>query len=649
MQVLADGAENARELLLLALRARGIDPESLRTEEDGTMTRIDTPLFDADWQAEELGDLPPARGGMTDLVSPGEELIGTGGMAFVRAATQPALKRRVAVKELRKDASPAAMVALMREAWAAGNLDHPNIVPVHLLCRQDQSPLLVMKRIEGVAWSRVLKGGEAAAGFPIKDRLEWHVRVLVQLCQAVHFAHTRGVLHLDLKPDNVMLGAFGEVYLLDWGVAASIGDDGPPWLPHAREIRSISGTPGYMSREMAAAEHALLGVTSDVYTLGAILHEIVVGEKRHRGASLIDVLASSFASVPYAYDDTVPPDLAQVCNRATARDPAARFPSAESFRRALESFLHHRSATRLSGIALRRLAELHHAAVRPAADDGLEERELERAFGECRFALEQSREIWPENPDVREGLQTLSTLMAKRALAEGNADWAASMIAELPEPDEELSSRLATLQERKSDDLAHQRKLEHLEHQWDLGVYNRPRSTLALLTGLAWLLWNVGAGYLHHEQVLPLAYGPLIASSVATLAVFVLVVLHYRGMLLQTLVNRRVIGLFGAGCAAVLPFFAMCWRFDVAPLHAVALSSAIYFFLALALASGVDRRALYALLPLLPLAVLATLVPDYAFPLSGAMGFALGAVLAFVWRAPEPQVVTARKARDEME
>jgi eukaryotic-like serine/threonine-protein kinase len=184
-------------------------------------------------------------------------VIGEGGMGIVHAAEQVALGRTVAVKSLkpgRRD--PVASLDLLREAWVTGSLEHPNIVPVHYLkVMRDGPPSIVLKRIEGVEWSRLLHdAGEVERRFGAKDLLAWNVGILLQVLNALRFAHRHGILHRDLKPSNVMIGDYGEVYLLDWGIAVSLRDDGSGRLPLASHAAQLAGTPCYMAPEMLGRE-----------------------------------------------------------------------------------------------------------------------------------------------------------------------------------------------------------------------------------------------------------------------------------------------------------------------------------------------------------------------------------------------------------
>ena len=166
------------------------------------------------------------------------EVIGSGGSAVVRMATQRSLAREVAVKQPREEKL---RWVLLREARITGRLQHPNILPVYDIVRSEEGdPLILMKRVGGQNWTQVM------AGLSLEDNL----RILLQVCNAVAFAHSQGVIHRDLKPDNVMIGEFGEVVVLDWGLAVRTEHLDEPWIPLASDQSGIAGTPAFMAPEM---------------------------------------------------------------------------------------------------------------------------------------------------------------------------------------------------------------------------------------------------------------------------------------------------------------------------------------------------------------------------------------------------------------
>ena len=209
--------------------------------------------------------------------------VARGGMGVVYVAHDEQLQRRVALKVLEAPAAEGDLAnRLLREARVLAQLEHPGIVPVHDVgTLADGRVFYTMKFVEGQRIDGYL---ESVASVPD------HLRIFLRICDAVAFAHTRGVLHRDLKPANIMVGPFGEVLVMDWGLAKILGarsgesDDsgagtqGPHGPGHLKATDSgatddgrVMGTPGYMSPEQARGEVELLDPRSDIFALGAVL------------------------------------------------------------------------------------------------------------------------------------------------------------------------------------------------------------------------------------------------------------------------------------------------------------------------------------------------------------------------------------------
>ena len=301
----------------------------------------------------------------------GEE-IGRGGLGAVREAEDLLLRRELAIKTLlRPDAS--AMSSFVEEAQITGQLEHPNIVPVHELgFDPDGRPYLAMKRVRGTTLRE-----EIAASFERKQATEAEqqadlrrlLEILVKVCDGVGYAHSRGVIHRDLKPDNVMVGEFGEVLVMDWGLArpgvwaaGDAGDERPQpganrnVISDRREaVRDLTvegdvfGTPAYMAPEQAAGRVSEIGPASDIYALGAILYAILVGEAPFSGQSF-QILAqvSTGKLVPPSRRNAtrhVPRELEALTLRAMALNPADRYATAAELRDDIQRFLSGRTLT----------------------------------------------------------------------------------------------------------------------------------------------------------------------------------------------------------------------------------------------------------------------------------------------------------------
>lgn len=456
-------------------------------------------------------------------------LLGQGGMARVHLGWQRSVGREVAIKIPRAGGGHDARVAaLVREARITGRLEHPNVPPMHGLGRTGEGiTVMTMKRIEGVSWRAALDDDAVLPPrFRSGDRLESHLRVLMGVCDAVHFGHSRGVLHRDIKPSNVLLGAYGEVYLADWGIAVVLDDT--PDLPRAVDVCEPAGTPGYMAPEMAAGDGSALGVCSDVYGLGAVLHRVLTGAPRHGGASYIEALARAFESAPVEYPPSVPRRLAAICARATARDPALRFEDAAAFRRAIAEFLEQRDSSRLVDEA--EAAGAHLDAARAGGDGAA----IERHFGVARFALEHALRVWPGNHDARDALHTLLLDQAGYALTARRTSYADGLLAAIEGGTAAVVERRRALLERVGHLRERQRRLGRLAREIDLGVFSRHRGLVAIGLGLAW-----GLNGLRRADVRP-TVEQLLGDQLWMAGALVALLVVLRRWLWSTRVNRRV-------------------------------------------------------------------------------------------------------------
>ena len=282
----------------------------------------------------------------------GRGVLGEGGMGEVRLYFDQRMGREVAMKMLlpRCADSKEMHARFEREALVQGRLEHPVVVPVYEKGHTSSGlPWFTMKRIRGETLEQILP--RLAAGDPeTKRRFPQHqlLRAFAQACRAVDFAHSRGVIHCDLKPSNMMLGDFGEVYVLDWGLAQWRGDGArsmdlelPP-LPELNAPGRLVGTPGYVAPEQAK-EGAKAAPSGDVYSLGAILFEILMHERLVERGPVREQLKAArngtrAAARLGARRDTIPAELAEVCADATRRTVSAR-PSAGALAETVELYL----------------------------------------------------------------------------------------------------------------------------------------------------------------------------------------------------------------------------------------------------------------------------------------------------------------------
>lgn len=335
-------------------------------------------------------------------------LLGEGGMGRVLLARQHSLDREVAVKTVRSGAGDHERESLLAEGAIVGFLEHPSIVPVHALGLDPVGrPVLVMKRIDGVEWSDLLDDPGHAA-WPasmsnVDERLVDHVEILMQVCNALHFAHERGVLHRDVKPQNVLIGQYGDVYLADWGIAHRTKSPLPP---------GMAGTPAFMAPEMVTND--AIDARTDVYLLGATLHRVLTGSPRHPGKSVHETLENAARSAPFDYGEDVPADLAALANEATAREPEQRPSTALAFRARLASHLRHRSSVAIARSASERLAKLEELVATERADDPERGADIDVLAAETRFGLREALAQWAENTRAKEDLARVDAITAAR-------------------------------------------------------------------------------------------------------------------------------------------------------------------------------------------------------------------------------------------
>jgi serine/threonine-protein kinase len=392
-------------------------------------------------------------------------------MGRVHLARQCSLEREVAVKTIKPGASGAASQALLREARLTGALEHPGVVPIHLLTFDPFArPMLVMKRVDGVDLETLLADREHPAWKArgrSTDRFVAALEILLQVCLTLEFAHSRGIVHRDVKPKNIMVGSFGEVYLLDWGIATAMDEV---------ESGDLVGTPSSLPPEMALGQRS--DQRTDVYLLGATLHEILTGQSRHLGATIHETLQAAIASEPFTYPESVPQELANLCNRATARRPEARPASVEELREEISTFIRSRSSRALNDAALERVADLEALLGPPGVP-----RELARAYllaSEARFGFALNLREHAGDPTARSGMRRCLALAVELELRQGQAESAEAILREMDVSDPTLAKRIQDVREHTTKHARDRDRLQRLLDELDPTQHSWQRSAFLL-------------------------------------------------------------------------------------------------------------------------------------------------------------------------
>jgi serine/threonine-protein kinase len=281
------------------------------------------------------------------------EELGRGGMGVVYKARQTSLDRLVALKLIQRGERE----RFRREAESAARLDHPNIVPVYGVGECDGEAYLCMKYIEGTTLARLV------AENPLPPREA--ARYVLLIARAVHYAHEKGILHRDLKPSNVLIDVQGQPHVTDFGLAKQV--QGGVDLTASGEVL---GTPSYMPPEQASGSRGKLGPASDVYSLGAILYELLTGRPPFRAATQVDTVLLVLDQEPVPprqLNPKVDRALELICLKCLQKHPDLRYPTAADLADDLQRFVNDETPSVWSGsfgdVLVGAFRETHHAAV----------------------------------------------------------------------------------------------------------------------------------------------------------------------------------------------------------------------------------------------------------------------------------------------
>lgn len=306
--------------------------------------------------------------------------IGQGAMGVVFQGRQVGIGRDVAIKMIQPSPGGSRSASSTRdmqkkflyEAQITGKLDHPNIVPVYELGISNNVLFYTMKKIVGTEWK------DSFAKRPKDDNVD----ILMKVADAMAFAHQRNIIHRDLKPENVMLGPFGEVLVVDWGCAVDLS---------LRENFAGAGSPPWMAPEMALHDRSQISTRSDIYLLGAILYQIVVGHPPHAGRSVMEVLQNAAKNSIIQTNSSDP--LLKIALRAMETRPQDRFGTVEEMQDAIRLYQRHAESIALSDRS------------KVTLEQAITTKEYER-FSRSIFGFQEALDLWPDNAAASEGLRS---------------------------------------------------------------------------------------------------------------------------------------------------------------------------------------------------------------------------------------------------
>jgi WD40 repeat protein len=291
------------------------------------------------------GPQSPRLGDHENVVFPDrydiKEEIARGGIGRILRARDLRLDRVVALKELHRD-DPAVVERFLREIRITAQLQHPNIIPLHEAGRwPNGQPFYAMKLVDGKTFARALSEATGLVGRLLL------LPVLVDVAEALAYAHGQGIMHRDLKPANVLVGPFGETVVIDWGLAKHVdeldtrlGAVATGGGSYETTLGVVIGTPAYMPPEQAKGRP--VDLRADVYSLGAMLYHLVAGRSPYADDDGDDILKRVRDTAPASLSRVAPDaprDLVAIANKAMARDPDGRYPTARELAEELRSYL----------------------------------------------------------------------------------------------------------------------------------------------------------------------------------------------------------------------------------------------------------------------------------------------------------------------
>jgi len=351
------------------------------------------------------------------IVSPSDEkltddfsisgILGEGGMGIVYQAIQNPIRRFVALKMLNKKIiDEETRNEFIQEAAITAYLDHPHIVPLYDIGITPKNLLFyTMKEIKGASWEEILSS----------NKEEDNIDILLKVCDALAFAHDKGIIHRDLKPENIMLGNYGEVFLMDWGLAVSYKPElNIPGVATLNEENiAISGSPAFMSPEMANSDLKNIGICSDIYLLGGLLFFILTNKSPHSASEVEEALKQAQNNeIVQLEEEGV---LIDIALKALSTNPVDRHLSVKEFQGAIKKGLGNIESIKLAQSAKQDFEK---------AKKSLKYND----FAQALFGYKEASKLWSDNIIAEAGVETTTIQYAKCAIAKGDFDLSLSLL-----------------------------------------------------------------------------------------------------------------------------------------------------------------------------------------------------------------------------
>ncbi len=536
-------------------------------------------------------------------------VLGSGGMGVVHEGRQLGLARQVALKSVLEDGSIQKQRELIAEARVLALLEHPNIVPIYTLRHIHGRPTIVFKKIVGERWSDRLH----------EEAFEWNVEILLKVVDAIRFAHSQGIVHRDLKPSNVMIGAFGEVYVLDWGSAVSTREEHRGRIPLAISVHKPFGSAPYMAPEMLNPAWARIAETTDVYLLGAILYELVMGDPPHLDSCKYEMYRNAECSQPRFRRD-MPTELVALLQRAMRREPRQRFQTVEAFKTALLGFMKHRASCDL----LTR-GQLLLEALKVQVPSSRDER-VHGIYRRCKFTLQESLRTWPENAEAQAALEECGTVIANYELCRGEPASAAMLLEELGLMDSTQQKRIVRALQQKRKQAAH---AAYLRNDADVRVAAQTRLAVMVGIGLLWVvvpLWLMAA-------LSETSYRSQSVAHVGFLGVCGLIGLVASEWADSSATNRGLFKIVLCGGISAVAVNLGSWMMFVAPEQAQVYHLFVFFVCALTTMVTIDWRVWPTTIAFLLAYLMAARSPELCLFAMSAANAVMAANAYFIWRA----------------